>query len=406
MRILHTADWHLGKHLGQYERTGEHALFLQWLLNQINRQSIDVLIVAGDIFDTGNPSNTALKQYYDFLWQVKDTCCRDVVIVGGNHDSVSTLNAPRDLLRFFNVHVVGGVPENFSEQVIEIKDDWGTTQLVVCAVPFLRDKDIRLSVPGESANERRQRISQGIAEHYRNLVPYIMPYKERHIPVIATGHLFTAGAQASPDSEKDIHVGNLGQVAGDQFPTEFDYVALGHLHRPQLVNRMPHIRYPGSPVPLSFSENSDGKALLAVSFIDGKLSEVEEIPVPVLRRLIRVKGDWEKVKAKLSLIESRDGELPAWIEIQVETDDYIDDLDKQLIAMELVNLEIVFVKQIRMRQHQSMSETVEETLSLNDINPLTVFEKRCEQDYAETGYDDLLQTFREALELMEDRKSR
>jgi exonuclease SbcD len=404
MRILHTADWHLGKHLGPYERTGEHALFLQWLLDQINRQSIDVLIIAGDVFDTGNPSNIALKQYYDFLWQVKNTCCRDVVIVGGNHDSVSTLHAPRDLLRFFNVHVVGGVPEDFDEQVIEIKDDSGTTQLIVCAVPFLRDRDIRLSVPGESFNERRQRISRGITEHYRNLVPYIVPYKERRIPIVATGHLFTVGAQASPDSEKDIHVGNLGQVAGDQFPTEFDYIALGHLHRPQLVNGMPHIRYPGSPIPLSFSENSDRKVVLAANFADGKLFEAKEIPVPASRRLIRVKGDWEKVKVKLSLIESQAGELPAWIEIQVEIDDYMDDLDEQLKAMEFVNSEIVFVKQIRTRQHQSMSETVDEALSLNDLHPLAVFEKLCEQENVETGYDDLLQTFREALELMEDRK--
>jgi exonuclease SbcD len=404
MRILHTADWHLGKYLGPYERTCEHALFLQWLLDQINRQSIDVLIVAGDVFDTGNPSNTALKQYYDFLRQVKNTCCRDVVIVGGNHDSVSTLNAPRDLLRFFNVHVIGGVPENFDEQVIEIKDDSGAIQLVVCAVPFLRDRDIRLSVPGESADERRQRINRGITEHYRNLVPYIMRYKERNIPVIATGHLFAAGAQASPDSEKDIHVGNLGQVAGDQFPAEFDYIALGHMHRPQIVNRMQHIRYPGSPVPLSFSENADSKTVLVADFADGKLMTVKEILVPVSRRLIRVKGDWEKVKARLSLIESQADELSVWIEIQVETDDYIDNLDEQLRDIELVNSEFVFVKQIRTRQHQSISETVEETLSLNDINPLTVFKKRCEQDYAETGYDELLQTFREALELMEERK--
>ncbi len=402
MRILHTADWHLGKHLGQCERTGEHALFLKWLLGIINQQAIDVLVIAGDIFDIGNPSNVALKQYYDFLWQVKNTCCRDVVIIGGNHDSVTTLNAPRDLLRFFNVHVVGGVPDNFEEQVIEIKDQSGATQSVVCAVPFLRDRDVRLSVSGESVEEREQRIRQGIVEHYRKLVPYILSYKERGIPVVATGHLFAAGAQSSPDSEKDIHVGNLGQVAGDQFPSEFDYVALGHLHRPQLVNGMQHVRYSGSPIPLSFSENSDQKVLLIIDFADGKFLGVEEISVPISRRLIRVKGDWEKVKAKLSLIEPCPDELPVWVEIQVDTEGYIHDLDEQLMSLKLVNIDIVFVKQIRIRPYQSISEKFEETLSLNDINPLIVFEKKFEQDCSGNAYDDLLQTFREALELMEN----
>ena len=142
MRILHTADWHLGVHLGHNERTIEHALFLQWLLGIIDRQAIDVLVIAGDVFDTGNPSNTALKQYYDFLWQVKNTCCRDVVILGGNHDSASTLNAPRDLLRLFRVHVAGCAPDHPAEQLIEIKDSFGSTQMVICAVPFLRDREI------------------------------------------------------------------------------------------------------------------------------------------------------------------------------------------------------------------------------------------------------------------------
>ena len=400
MRILHTADWHLGVHLGHNERTIEHALFLQWLLDIINQQAIDVLVIAGDVFDTGNPSNTALKQYYDFLWQVKNTCCRDVVIVGGNHDSASTLNAPRDLLQLFRVHVAGCAPDIPAEQLIEIKDSSGSTQMVICAVPFLRDRDIRFSVPGESVDERQRRICQGIAQHYQNLVPCILPFKEQSVPVIATGHLFTAGASVSSDSEKDIHVGNLGQVAGDSFPAEFDYIALGHLHRPQLVNKMQHIRYSGSPVPLSFSENNDRKVVLVADFADGKLSDVEEIPVPVSRRLVRIKGDWNKVKAKLSLIESRSDELPVWIEILVETDDYISDLDEQLKTLSLVNMEIVSIKQIRTRSIQSMSDNMEELLSLNDINPLIVFEKKCEQDYKETGYDDLMQTFREAMELM------
>src|ERR1017187_6057793 len=104
IKVLHTADWHLGKRFEQIERTEEHQFFLDWLIDKLTDEHIDVLIVAGDIFDTGTPSNTAFKQYYSFLWKVKSTCCREVIIIGGNHDSVTTLNAPKDLLKVFNVH--------------------------------------------------------------------------------------------------------------------------------------------------------------------------------------------------------------------------------------------------------------------------------------------------------------
>ena len=111
MRILHTADWHLGKRLEQSERTDEHQAFLDWLILTLQTENIDVLIVAGDVFDTGSPSNTAFEQYYGFLRRVKDTSCREVIIIGGNHDSISTLNAPSTLIKYFNVNIIGGVPE-------------------------------------------------------------------------------------------------------------------------------------------------------------------------------------------------------------------------------------------------------------------------------------------------------
>src|SRR5690606_10129945 len=154
---------------------------------------------------------------------------------------ISTLNAPKSLLKYFNVHIVGGVPDAFEDQIIPLNDSSGKLELVVCAVPFLRDKDIRLSVTGESSEERETRIKQGICNHYNQFKEHIAQFKADNIPVIATGHLFAAGSSSS-DSEKEIHVGNLGQVCGDQFPEEFNYVALGHIHRPQVVNKMDHIR--------------------------------------------------------------------------------------------------------------------------------------------------------------------
>ena len=366
MRVLHTSDWHLGKRLLHHERTLEHQHFLDWLLETIRSEKADTLIVAGDVFDTGAPSNTALKQYYDFLRELYLTGCKHVIITGGNHDSISTLNAPKELLKYFNIHVIGGVPANLEEEIIPLEDESGEVQLVVCAVPFLRDKDVRLSIAGETAEEREQRIKDGICNHYKELVPYLENYKAAGIPVLATGHLFAAGSSTS-DSEKEIHVGNLGQICGDQFPVEFDYVALGHLHRPQIVGGFKHVRYSGSPIPLSFSENDDRKIVLLLDFENGTLGNITEIPVPRQRRLVRFKGTLEKVQIQMLAFENEGCPLQAWAEVQVDTETFIPNLEENL--RELLggkeDLELVTCRQNLIRAKVTLDSQVQEDLNFS-----------------------------------------
>jgi exonuclease SbcD len=401
MKILHTADWHLGKKLEQSERTEEHQDFLDWLIVKLSDEQIDVLIIAGDIFDTSSPSNTALEQYYHFLSKVKNTNCKEVIIIGGNHDSISTLNAPQQLLKHFNIHVIGGVPDEFDKQIIEIRDKNQNLELVVCAVPFLRDKDIRLSVAGETAIEREQRIKQGIVNHYHNFKEYILDYKKEGIPVFATGHLFAAGAETS-ESEKEIHVGNLGQIGGEMFPIEFDYVALGHIHRPQLVNKMSHIRYSGSPIALSFSETDDQKQVLILHIEDRKLKNIEELKVPTYRKLLRIKGDLETVKSKLLLLEDPKLKYPAWVELQINTETFIHDLQEQLeyIRFQQPFIERFFPRQIRSRAIKNLAEQTEELTILNDLTPKDVFLKKCSIEFPENDSEELLNTFEEIMEIM------
>ena len=407
MRILHTADWHLGKRLEQSDRTEEHQAFLNWLIQTLQTENIDVLLVAGDIFDTGSPSNTALEQYYDFLRQVKNTSCREVIIIGGNHDSISTLNAPQSLLKYFNVHIVGGVPEEFTDQIIEIRNPGDELELVVCAVPFLRDRDIRLSVAGETMEQRESRIKQGIADHYHRFLAHIGDYKLNHIPVIATGHLFAAGSSTS-DSEKEIHVGNLGQIGGDQFPSAFNYVALGHIHRPQVINKMNHIRYSGSPIPLSFSETDDRKQVIILEFEAGEMISIQEVEIPCNRRLIRIKGDLDQVKAKLIGLEDPHTLYPAWIEVQVETEGFIYDLDEQLnfLIADQPFIGRIFPRQIRKRAVRNLDEQTSEVMALSDLDPKSVFLKRCEAEYGGEEQPELLGTFQEVLEYMMQKDDR
>jgi len=406
MRILHTADWHLGKKLEQCERVDEHQDFLDWLIEKLNTECIDVLIVAGDIFDTGSPSNTALEQYYRFLRQVKNTCCREVVIIGGNHDSISTLNAPKDLLKYFNVHIIGGVPDEFTDQIIHVRDKTGELQLVICAVPFLRDKDIRLSVSGETDMERETRIKQGIANHYHRFTEHITDYKAQNVPVIATGHLFAAGSSTS-DSEKEIHVGNLGQVGADEFPPHFDYVALGHIHRPQLVNKAKHIRYSGSPISLSFSETDDKKQVVILEFKEGELHLLEEHEIPCNRKLIRIKGDLDTIKRKVMLLEDYQLKYPAWVEVQVETESFIHGLDEELEQFKgnKPYIERFFPRQIRKRKIQNLDEQTAPTHTLNDISPKEVFIKKCQAEFGQEDFSSLVQTFELALEQLSQKET-
>jgi DNA repair protein SbcD/Mre11 len=403
MRVLHTSDWHLGQRLVNLERTEEHQHFLDWLLQTIESEQVEVLLMAGDVFDTGAPSNTALKQYYNFLTKVCATCCRHIIITGGNHDSVSTLNAPKELLDCFNIKVIGGATADPLDELIVLHDKQGNLELVVCAVPFLRDRDVRLSVPGENHEEREKRIKQGIADHYAAFVPHVQPYKVQGIPVVAMGHLFAAGGSAS-ESEKEIHVGNLGQIGADQFPAVFDYVALGHLHRPQQVNKAHHIRYSGSPIPLSFSEVKDRKIIYLLDFEEGKLTDLREMEIPVCRKLVRFKGELEKVKQQLAVYDNSGYTLPAWAELQVELETPLPDLNQQLEdILKLKSNELLLLihrPPIIRAARQTLEQQVREEVDLHTLGEKDVFLKRCESAFPDSDHTELVSTFSELLELM------
>ena len=403
MRILHTSDWHLGQRLVNLERTEEHQHFLDWLLQTIETEKVEVLLMAGDVFDTGAPSNTALKQYYNFLTRVCNTCCRHIILIGGNHDSVSTLNAPKELLDCFNIKVIGGATSNYLDELIELHNKQGKLELVVCAVPFLRDRDIRLSVAGETYEERETRLKEGIASHYAQFAPHLQPYKAQHVPLIAMGHLFAAGGTAS-ESEKEIHVGNLGQIGAAQFPKEFDYVALGHLHRPQKVNNASHIRYSGSPIPLSFSEVTDKKVVFILDFEAGKLTNLREVDIPVCRKLIRFKGPLEKVKQQISVYDNSSYTLPAWVEIQVELDALLPDLTQQLdevLQLKKDELQLLIHRPpILKTTRQPLEQQVYEEADLHTLQEKEVFLKRCESAFPESDHTELVASFNELLELM------
>ncbi|HLO81297.1 MAG TPA: exonuclease subunit SbcD [Chitinophagaceae bacterium] len=313
MRILHTADWHLGLRLYKREIHEEHQFFFSWLVDLIRERKIDVLLISGDIFDQANPSNDTRRLYYDFLKELIHINCR-VIITGGNHDSPGILNAPKEILGLLNIHVIGNIPEDQEQAIIELKNEKGELEAVVCAVPYIREPDIHLLTRDEDFEDKRIQVRTAIRKYYDLMAEACKNYQ---VPVIAMGHLYAAGSETS-DSERLIQMGNQSPVAMEDFSPVFKYVALGHIHRPQFIAGQKHIRYSGSPVPLSFSERSDKKILIELDIEDGKIEQVDH-PVPLFRKLIRFTGNFEEIKKQVTAYEE-DGPAKAFAELHIMED--------------------------------------------------------------------------------------
>ena len=282
-RVLHTSDWHIGRRLKTRERFEEYQKFFNWLENIIVYENIDALLVAGDIFDNTTPSTKAQDLYYSFLAKIMNTNCRHVIIISGNHDSPALLDAPKEILRNCDVHVVGTACENPEDEIINLNGE-----LIVCAVPYLRDRDVRTLKPEDNI-DAGQELQQGIANHYAKVFERAEELqRDSNIPVIAMGHLFARGGKCNSDEGvRSLYVGTAVDVSTEIFPDFLTYTALGHLHSPQFVGRE-NIRYSGSPLPMTFSESKTPKSVYVLD-LDGKnLAGVHEIEVPVFQRLARI----------------------------------------------------------------------------------------------------------------------
>lgn len=313
MKVLHTADWHLGKRLYRHELTDDHLRFLDWLSETIEERQIDVLVVAGDVFDTTNPNDGSMQLYYQFLTRMLPLQ-RKIIITGGNHDSASKLNAPRDLLRHLNIHVVGCTSHNCVDEVLRLTNN--SADLIVAAVPYLRDSDLRQSISGQTYEDRLGAVRMGIRNHYERIAEHCKT-QFAGVPVLAMGHLYVNGATVS-ESEREIHaVGGQAAFAHDHFPDGFDYVALGHIHVPQRVGTAEAVRYSGSPIPLSFGERDNWHQVLELTFVDGKLALVEPLAVPRFRSLRQVAGTLDEVRERLETLEATDA-LQTLVEVLVE----------------------------------------------------------------------------------------
>lgn len=375
MKILHTSDWHIGRALYGRKRYQEFERFLDWLIDCIRSEGIEALLIAGDVFDNGTPSNRALELYYRFLCRCAGAGCRHVVVIAGNHDSPSLLNAPREVLRFLNVHVVGCMAEARDELVL-LDDAQGKPQLIVCAVPYLRDRDIRRAEAGETFDDKGRKLVEGIRDHYRQVAEAAVARRAElggSLPIIAMGHLFTSGGRTvEGDGVRELYVGTLGQAPADIFPDCFDYLALGHLHVAQLVSGSQAHRYSGSPLPMSFGEAGQRKIVVALE-VDADGVRTGEIEVPCFQQLETLRGDWQRITGRIE--ELKRAGTSVWLDVLYDGNEIIGDLGERL--RELIDgteLEILRPRNLRLMERSLSRMETEETL--DDLTVDDVF-ARC-----------------------------
>ncbi|MBA4501738.1 exonuclease SbcCD subunit D C-terminal domain-containing protein [Marinobacterium sp. 3-1745] len=373
MRVLHSSDWHLGRLLYGQRRYDEFEAFLDWMLAQIHEQRIDVLLIAGDLFDTTTPSNRAQGLYYRFLNGVAQSPCRHVVIIGGNHDSPSFLNAPAQLLKALDVHVVGSACADPTDEVVVLQDAAGQPEAIVCAVPYLRDRDIRQVEAGESLEDKDRKRVAGIREHYAEVCRAAERMRAgRDLPLVGMGHLFAAGGKTQDgDGVRDLYVGSLAMVGADAFPESLDYVALGHLHVPQTVAGREHIRYSGSPLPMGFGEARQQKSVCLIEF-QGRDADVQLLPVPCFQRLERLKGGQADLMAELERLVAEDE--PIWLEIIYEGEQIAADL-RQWLEQQVEETRLTLLRVRNNRVVERALSRADATETLDDLQPHEVFER-------------------------------
>lgn len=369
----------MGRSLYGRKRYDEFTRFLEWLGSTIEAEGIDTLLVAGDVFDTSTPSNRAQQLYYRFLGRVSGSSCRHIVIIAGNHDSPSFLNAPQELLRALNVYIVGSMTENPEDEIIVLRDEQERPLAIVCAVPYLRDRDIRTVEPGESIEDKNSKLSLGIEAHYRDVCAIAeqkrMEFQKaghHSVPIVAMGHLFTVhGKTVEGDGVRELYVGSLAHVGKDVFPATIDYLALGHLHVPQRVAGMDHLRYCGSPIPMGYGEAKQDKKVMMVEF-NGRSSAVKPLPVPCFQPLERISGSIDDIHRAIEQLKGKNSR--AWLEIEYTGASIIGNL-RETMEEALVD-SAMEIRRIKNKQIMDrVFHAIHENETLDDLDVTDVFQR-------------------------------
>jgi len=399
MRLFHTSDWHLGQTLHGQERDFEHACFLDWLLGQLKLRQPDALLIAGDIFDTVNPPVKAQERLYDFIVQAHEQQPKlNIVMIAGNHDSGSRIELPAPLMRRLRTHALGrvqwldeGVLDS-DRLLIPLTNARGKVTAWCLALPFLRPAEVTGAHLGDD-------YLRGIRQVHERLIEAALERRKPGQALIAVSHAHMAGGSISEDSERSLIIGNAEALPASLFSKDISYVALGHLHKPQRVNREERIRYSGSPIPLSFSEIGYQHQILEIELDGTTLASVESRLVPRAVHLQRLGpaplSEILEHLADLPVIDLlEDPQRQPWLEIRVQLDEPQPDLRQQLetaLQGKAVRLVRIGAEYAGNRAGEDLDEDA--LVELGQMTPHELFSRAWAQAYGSAVDDQTLADF-------------
>lgn len=448
MRILHTADWHLGHTLRDHSRQAEHAHFLRWLVDTVVAREVDALLIAGDVFDAANPPPSALRQWYQFLGELKRARpAVQVVVIAGNHDSAARLAAPRELLAAFDVRIVGSLERDATgrlraeELLVPLRGADGRTAACCVAIPFLRGSDVLALLPpspeavaaaaasptsrddyvlprpgdaigeasGDAAGEANDLLLAGMRRLHRELFAAAAAVRQPGQALVAMAHGYLVGGAISELSERKVLGGNQHALPLDLFPDACAYVALGHLHRPQPLGGRDHVRYSGSPIPLSMPERVHAHHVVFADLDGERLAKTWSLRVPRLVPLLRLPEhgelEPEAALAAVAALPPREAtkadELRPLVEVVVRLPQPSPQLGER-IARAIADRDARLVRvDVVLTGDAGRSTGSSRPIELASLQPEDVFVRRYRRDHEAPVPQPLLAAFRELLDDVE-----
>ncbi|MBN9382209.1 MAG: exonuclease SbcCD subunit D C-terminal domain-containing protein [Chitinophagaceae bacterium] len=404
MKILHTADWHIGQLFYEYDRSWEHQQFLEWLINTLEEEAVDVMLLSGDVFDLSNPSAASIRQFYSFLNRATGRCpSLEIVVTAGNHDSAARLESPKPLLESSNIHIVGLVERDsegnidYEKLIIPLHDAHGEVKAWCLAVPFLRSGDYPAILEVENP------YAAGVAHFYEELYQRALIKKRPGQAVIAMGHLHTQQANVTDmDNQERLIMGGVECIGADAFPSEISYVALGHIHKAQRIGGRENVRYSGSPLPMSFSEINYRHQVILFELEGETITKLDTIQVPVSVPLLRVPATHSRLTEVLSALQqlpdTNGQEEPAlYLEVCVLSegpDPGLGHRVQQALAGKYVRLAKIDVRYAETLVANANSQGTSPNL-LHELNPTDVFTRVFQAKYNNPVPEELANLFRE-----------
>ncbi|MGQ7854530.1 exonuclease SbcCD subunit D [Pedobacter sp. WC2501] len=401
MKILHTADWHIGQLFHEYDRSDEHQQFLNWLVQLLHTKQIDVLLISGDVFDISNPSAQSIRMFYTFLNQA--TTAKpglQIIITAGNHDSASRLEAPKPLLQSSNVHIIGLVEKDaegnidYEKLLVPIYDASGNIRIYCLAIPFLRMGDY--PTIADCANP----YTEGVTELYKEAFAYAQQKKQNGQVIIAMGHLHTHHAEITElDKTERLIMGGVECIPATAFHPDIKYVALGHIHKAQKIGGKEHVRYSGSPLPMSFSE-INYKHQVIVFDLDQEINNLEAIEIPLFIPLQRIPLSHQPLHEVIALLvqlpeKDSASETSPYLEVRILLDGPEPALRHKVetaLVGKNVRLARIDVKYPASSQEAPEFITPEK---LNELQPIDVFGKVYQSRYNSEVPTEILQLFQQ-----------